>query len=763
MSESDAPRAESAEPEPRSPVAAADGTAARADAPGKAPEPAGANEAAEVPAGAEASKPETPAIALLGVVCSASTADKELVARLGDALARPPASRLVHVHADAHHGRTVFTALGEPRAMLDAVVELGRRCAESIDLRRQHGPHPRVGVLDVVSLAALEPRLPEGDLAPVVQALAERLAREAGLASVTFGTADALADLRAGGLATLSARVDKGEIPALRPEHDSRDRRARSGFACVGARAPVITLHVELATGEVGHARRIAQRMQEGERSLPALRAMGFRLSQDRSQVAVELLDHRTTGLVQAFEVLALFAEEAGVAVVRSEVVGCLPRDAWQDDTALRIKENDLSSGEPSRRIIETWMPGGSLAADPGLSPLPASADRTVSPGSDADGSRGVDVTTGAPGPAGAERWASQEPADPRLRVLDLPITQARAALQVLTAELGERAFRANQVLHAVYGRRVRSLGAMTDLPAAFREKLGERVRLGLLDLVEREEAADGTVKYLWRLADGSEIESVAIPSERRTTACVSSQVGCALKCNFCATGYLGLGRNLTAGEMVDQVLAMLEDGRQAQESLNVVFMGMGEPGYNLEAVLAAVRTMNDPEGLSIGARHVTISTAGVVPAIERLAKEPLQLRLAVSLHAGDQALRESLMNVAAKYPLDQLLSACQVYQDATGRNVTFEYVVIPGTNDGSVHARQLGDYASQVGSKVNLIPYNPVEGFDAPAATERELERFRDELTRHYRGEVMVRQTRGRDIEAACGMLHRSRHAGRA
>ena len=360
-------------------------------------------------------------------------------------------------------------------------------------------------------------------------------------------------------------------------------------------------------------------------------------------------------------------------------------------------------------------------------------------------------IPTQSEGPAGA---------DERVHVLDLPLAESRATLERSLESLGERPFRARQILNQVYRQRVRAFDGMTDLPTSLRGRLAERLRVGLLELSHRAASKDGTVKYLWRLPDGQEIESVTMPTEGHLSFCISSQVGCALHCRFCATASLGLRRNLSQGEMVDQVLAMLGDTEvlAPTPSLSVVFMGMGEPGYNMDAVLAACRVLNSPDGLGIGARHLTISTAGVVPAIQQMAAEPLQIRLAVSLHSGDQSRREALMDVAKRFPLNELLVTCQQYQHATGRRITFEYAVMPGINDSPRDAVDLADFAGAVPSKINLIPFNPVEGFDVPSSSERDATRFRAELVRRYTGDVMIRRTRGRDIEAACGMLHRSR-----
>lgn len=345
-----------------------------------------------------------------------------------------------------------------------------------------------------------------------------------------------------------------------------------------------------------------------------------------------------------------------------------------------------------------------------------------------------------------------------RLRLLDLPVAEALPALEEIVLDLGEKPFRAKQVLSQVYRRRMRSFDRMTDLPEGLRTRLGERVQISLLELSHRAAATDGTVKYLWRLGDGNEIESVVMPTDDHLSFCVSCQVGCALSCRFCATGSLGLRRNLTPGEMVDQVFAMLEDLGSASESLSVVFMGMGEPGYAMDGVLAACRSLNDAEGVGIGARHLTISTSGVLSAIERLTDEPLQVRLALSLHSGDQAKREGLMDIAKKFTISDLLDACLAYQCATGRRITLEYAVMPGLNDSRADAESLAAFANAVPSKINLIPYNPVAGFECPPSSERDAARFREEVARLFPGDIMVRKTRGRDIEAACGMLHRAR-----
>jgi 23S rRNA (adenine2503-C2)-methyltransferase len=682
-------------------------------------------------------------VVLVEAVATGATADPAEVERLARVLACPPSVRLLHATPDPRRECTVFTALGEPDALADALIGLARRAAQILDLRTSRTGRGRLGVLDEVSLVAVA--WPEGEsarttsdrTADLARELARRLAEEAGVTAVLHGDADpggrTPAELAEGGADRLFSRIDAGDVEAFLPARPPEDGRARTGVTRVGARRPAVSFDVELATAEIGHARKIAGELAAGGGRLPTVEARGTRLGPDRVQVSVVLANPGPTSVEDAWTAMRDRAGAAGIALGPTRLVGLVPRGTWPAGLGERVGEPDVHGAEEERRWIESWLPGGPLAEDDGLF---ASSAR--------------------------EAATEEGAADTRLRLLDLPLVEATGALRGLLEEMGERPFRASQVVHALHSRRHRAFDDMTELPRALRADLGSRVRLGLLDLVERAQSEDGTVKYLWGLPDAGEIESVAIPSERRTTFCVSSQVGCALRCRFCATGQLGLTRNLTPGEVVDQVLAMLADGRQDQESLNVVFMGQGEPGYNLDAVLAAIRMLNDPQGLSIGARHVTVSTAGVVPAIRRLAAEPLQVRLAVSLHTGVQATRASLMNVAERHPLPELLEACQAYHDATRRFVTFEVAVMPGVNDSPAEIAALAAFADRVPSKINLIPYNPVADFEAAAGTAPRAAAFRDALVGAYRGEVVVRRTRGRDIQAACGMLHRhrARHA---
>jgi 23S rRNA (adenine2503-C2)-methyltransferase len=669
------------------------------------------------------------------------TADPRIVRELAGTLRGTPGLRLIHASADAVHGRSIFTVLGERQPLLDGLVALAQRCNELIDLTGHEGLHPKVGALDVVPIVALHPAAePEGAVAPARE-LMQRLGAEAGLWCAPYDAASSeglsLPVLRQGGTARLFRRIEAGEVEAVAPEGDDERRRLTRGVTCVGARRVLVDVRVELATGELRLARRIAGLLRGETGGLPAVRALSFRLGPDRAQIAMNLVDHRVTDVATAHAWIVRLAEEAGVEVARTELVGCVPRAAWPRGLGERIGQPVLSGDAEDRRVLESWLPGGPLADDPGLDPgeLPE-----------------------APPEEEAAAVDANEPAA-RLRLLDFGPAEAEERLAGLIESLGERPYRASQVLNGIWKRRCRSFAEMTDLPRALRERLEGRVEIGLLEISERVESSDGTVKYLWRCQDGSEVESVSIPTVRRTTFCLSSQVGCSLKCKFCATGYLGFGRNLSPGEIVDQALGMLADQGLSAESLNLVFMGQGEPGHNTKSVLQALRSFNDAAGLGVGARRITVSTSGVVPAMEELAAEPIQFRLALSLHAADQALRESLMNIAEKHPLDQLQDACRAYCDATRRRITLEYCLIPGVTDGDWNARKLSVWGSAFPSKVNLIPYNPVEEFNTEPATTQTCTRFREQvLAAGYRGDVMIRETRGRDIEAACGMLHRHR-----
>lgn len=288
----------------------------------------------------------------------------------------------------------------------------------------------------------------------------------------------------------------------------------------------------------------------------------------------------------------------------------------------------------------------------------------------------------------------------------------------------------------------------MTELPAELRAELAEHFTLPRLEVVERQRSVDGTQKFLFRLSDGQGIETVAIPEEGRVTLCISSQAGCALKCAFCATGQMGFQRNLLAWEIAAQVreMRLIDDPIGVT---NVVFMGMGEPLMNWRAVDPALSILNAPDGLGIGARHITVSTVGVLPGIVALGKRPEQFRLALSIHAPSDALRRQLMPINIKYPLADVLAAAREFD----RRVTFEYVMLGGVNDGREQAIELARLARRCRAFVNLIPLHPGGGTEFQPTSPHDIARF----ARVVRGEgveVAIRKSRGTDIAAACGQL---------
>ena len=344
--------------------------------------------------------------------------------------------------------------------------------------------------------------------------------------------------------------------------------------------------------------------------------------------------------------------------------------------------------------------------------------------------------------------------------------------LDSLTARLrerGEPAFRAKQILEWVYKRRVRSWDEMTNLPKALRAWLAETFELMPAQLVLNRQSADVTDKLLLELGDGSLIETVIIraPQEgvglehSRKTICISTQVGCAMGCVFCASGLAGLKRNLTTGEIVAQLLQVChrEDARtpRARAELasfdNIVVMGMGEPLANYDALLAALRILNADWGLGFGARRITISTSGLVPKISRLAEEDLGFRLAISLHGATDEVRERIMPVNRAYPLAQLLPAVRAFSERHGRMVTLEFILIEEVNDSDDQAARLRDIARDLHAHVNLIPYNTVEGLPWKRPSLARQERFAGVL-RAARVSVTLRREKGHDIDAACGQL---------
>jgi 23S rRNA (adenine2503-C2)-methyltransferase len=325
--------------------------------------------------------------------------------------------------------------------------------------------------------------------------------------------------------------------------------------------------------------------------------------------------------------------------------------------------------------------------------------------------------------------------------------------------KLGEPAFRTRQIASWIYEKRVGSFGVMKNLPQPLREKLAVDLDFNHLEKVRALGSKDTTRKFLFRLNDGNLVESVLIPASPalygsradRRTICISTQVGCAYGCKFCASGLEGWKRNLRADEIVDQLLAV---ERESDERIdNVVFMGMGEPLANYENLLRAIQIINAPWGIGIGARHITVSTSGLVPQIRQLAEEPLQIRLAISLHGATDDIRNRIMPVNRKYPLRALFDACRYYTERKKQRITFEYILIAGVNDSEAQARELARRAAEFGARVNLIPYNTVDGLRWTRPSRNQQERFLYILRSAGVG-TTLRREKGHDIAAACGQL---------
>jgi len=329
-----------------------------------------------------------------------------------------------------------------------------------------------------------------------------------------------------------------------------------------------------------------------------------------------------------------------------------------------------------------------------------------------------------------------------------------RQALADRLAERGLPAYRATQLFTWVYRKRHRSAGGMTDLPLTLRARLPELFDLTLPETASVLGTRDGaTHKFVLRLPDGARVEAVSMRTERRVTLCLSSQVGCALKCAFCATGLMGLRRNLRAEEIVAQVIAMGDFHTWRDDRFNLVFMGMGEPLANLEAVVDAIRIVHDGLGLNLGARRITVSTSGLVPQIDALAESGLPVGLALSLHATTDELRDRLVPLNRRWPIAELLAAARRYGQRTGRRVTLEYTLLGGVNDRAQDADRLAGIARDLPSKINLIPYNPVPGLPFERPTPEAVEAFARRLLPQAPA-VTVRKTMGREIWAACGQL---------
>jgi 23S rRNA (adenine2503-C2)-methyltransferase len=361
--------------------------------------------------------------------------------------------------------------------------------------------------------------------------------------------------------------------------------------------------------------------------------------------------------------------------------------------------------------------------------------------------------------------------------------SQTKEELEAQFKAWSEPAYRVAQVLEWLYAHRVTNWDAMTNLSKALREKLREQYSLQTLELVRKQGSRDTTQKFLWRLSDHSLIESVLIPANPalygevsdRHTLCVSTQVGCAYGCKFCASGLEGWKRNLAVEEIVEQVLAVErwnlknppDETRSMEEAVaiprsalraprlidNLVIMGMGEPLANYDNLLKALKILNAPWGGGIGARKITISTSGLAPQIRKLADDPMQFRLALSLHGATDETRNKIMPVNRKYPLKELTAACEYYQHKKGRMITFEYILIAGVNDGLDQVNPLAKLARTLNAKVNLIPYNKVEDLSWERPAEEVQEAFLAALEKQ-RVTATLRREKGHDIDAACGQL---------
>jgi 23S rRNA (adenine2503-C2)-methyltransferase len=345
-----------------------------------------------------------------------------------------------------------------------------------------------------------------------------------------------------------------------------------------------------------------------------------------------------------------------------------------------------------------------------------------------------------------------------------------REELEAQFKSWGQPVYRVTQLLEWLYVRRVTSWDTMTNLPAGLREKLREHFSLQTMELVRKQGSPDTTQKFLWRLADHSLIESVLIPANPalygeasdRHTLCISTQVGCAYGCKFCASGLEGWKRNLQPDEIIEQVLATERaqagsNGSSSKETGravdNIVVMGMGEPLANYDHLLKALKILNAPWGGGIGARKITISTSGLAPQIRKLAAEPLQFRLAISLHGATDDVRGKIMPINKKYPLKELVAACGEYQAKKGRMMTLEYILIAGVNDAVELTKPLAAIAKKIFAKVNLIPYNTVEGLSWERPDEDACERFLEALEKQ-KVTATLRREKGHDIDAACGQL---------
>ncbi|MBV9775129.1 MAG: 23S rRNA (adenine(2503)-C(2))-methyltransferase RlmN [Gemmatimonadetes bacterium] len=350
---------------------------------------------------------------------------------------------------------------------------------------------------------------------------------------------------------------------------------------------------------------------------------------------------------------------------------------------------------------------------------------------------------------------------DARTDLVGLLPEEAEQAIAAHFQERGQPRYRAKQVLGWLYERGAADFEAMSDLPRAERDALAERFAFTSPAVAKLSRSVDGTTKHLWRLDDGELIESVLIPTSSRLTLCISSQAGCAMACAFCATGWAGYRRQLTAGEIVSQfrgARAWARDNGYG-EITNIVYMGMGEPLMNRKAVFPSLAILN--RGYGLGARRITVSTVGVVPGILEMAAMPEQYRLAVSLHAPNHELRQRIIPLEKKHSIDELMEALRKFDEAGGKRITFEYVMIQGVTDDAALADELADRIREFNAFVNLIPFNPIPGTDWKPSSRARLNYFVERL--EARGiSAFVRESRGSDIAAACGQLRAEATEGR-
>jgi 23S rRNA (adenine2503-C2)-methyltransferase len=364
-------------------------------------------------------------------------------------------------------------------------------------------------------------------------------------------------------------------------------------------------------------------------------------------------------------------------------------------------------------------------------------------------------MTAGSSQPAAESGWPAIGVRATVSQITSLPDIGGleRAELEALLEAAGIEPYRARQIFRWVFARGVTDFGRMTDLSKLLRARLPGLFRISRPTVVGEEHSSDGTAKLLLELDDRRRIESVYIPDSPGDTFCISTQVGCAMKCAFCLTGKMGLTRNLAAGEIAGQVLALAARLGLLDARFNIVLMGMGEPLHNYDETMKALRILGDPAGLAVPARRVTISTVGVVPALERLATEPYMPNLAVSLHATTEAQRDLLVPLNRKYAIADVIDACRRFPLSRRNRITFEYVMLAGVNDSPQDARRLVSLVGGLKAKVNLIPLNEAAGIPFSRPSDERVDAFARILA-DRRLTVSVRKSRGRDIRAACGQL---------